>query len=656
MRKGVPAALTICLAFFGVLVPAYAQHDGFPPVFERESRRVMYHAPGTLPPASAYGADYSFDWSPPSLEEPRDYRASRPISLDEAIRIALEHVEVVRTLAGNTATASGRTIYDAAITNATVDQAKSAFDPTFTINNNWFQDESPGGTSTPDGFVTRGNTTENYSLNAALTKKNTLGGQTTLLFNEANTLTTPAFSPLNPTDRFYGEINYTQPLLRGAGITANRAPIMIARLNTERSFFQFRGSMQDLIRGVIEAYWNVVASRTEVWAREKQIEQASTALERAEARLRIGSADITEVTQARAALANFKAQKISADGALLNRESALQNILGLHAASPDRLVPTSPPLAEKLTFDWTTTFHLAEERRPDIIESKLIYEADRQRYLISRNNFKPSLNATGRYRWDGLVGQLPGGNSFTTQGSEFTDWQLGVNFSVPLLLREERASLRSAELVLARDRANINQLVHSTEHSLAITLRLVDQSFLQYQAYQEAREAARVNLERQLAASKAGTDVIFLNVLQAISDWGNAVSQEAQALLQYNITLASLEQGTGTILETHGVWFAEDQQCNVGPAWLFHNRNTLYPHAHRPTLNDPIYEIGDTPSEEFFDLEDFPGSSKESAPQKDSPESAPDMPNTEATAIPSESDPERNRPVLRLIDYLRPKS
>lgn len=612
-------SLTICLIV--VSNSAFAD-DSFFPLFKREQRRVMYHDPGTLPEASAYGAEYSFDLQPPTLAEPREYRASRPISLDEAIRIALEHVEVVRTLSGNLASTSGRTIYDAAIANTSVDRANAAFDPTLTINNTWSQNENPGGTVDPStGLISQGNVSETYNTSIDVSKRNAIGGTTRFGFRDTRNYSQPSGLALNPVDAFSTELNYTQPLLRGGGLAANQAPIIIARLDTERSFFQFRGSMQDLVRGAIEAYWNVVAARTELWAREKQIEQATVALERAEARLRLGMSDITEVTQARSALANFKAQKIAADGALLNRESALQNILGLPAASYDRLVPVSPPLEEPISFDWSNTFRLAETRRPDIIELKLIWEADWQRYLQSKNQALPTLNATGLYRWDGLVGRTPTGQQVSTNGSEFTDWQLGINFSVPLFLREERAGLRSSELILSRDRANIKQALHATEHSLALTLRLLEQNYLQYQAFREVRAAAKLNLERQLAANAAGTEVLFLNVLQAISDWGNAVSQEAQALLQYNTTLATIERETGTILETHGIWFAEDQQCSVGPRWLNHRKGKLYPSAHRPTLNDARYPAGEKPSEEFFDLDDYPGHStdgkKRTSPKED---------------------------------------
>ena len=666
MRNGVRSTLPICLVLaLAIATPSiFAQGDGLLPLFKREQRRVMYHDPEALPPASAYGAEYSYDFDPPTLQEPREYRASRPITLDQALQVALENVEVIRTLNNTNPGARGRTIYDPAIANTTVDQQQAVFDPTVTLNNTWSQDESPGGTiDSSTGVIRQGTVTESYNLNFNASQKNSLGGTSSFSFNEANVFNpNVGFGTLNPFDRFSTEVSYTQPLLRGAGVAANQAPITIARLNAEQSFFQFRGSMQDYVRGVIEAYWNVVTARTVVWAREKQIEQATLALERAEARLRVGSADVTEVTQAKSALASFKAQKITADGTLLNSESALMNILGLPAALPERLVPTTPPTAEKVAFDPSETFRLAEQRRPDIIELKLIWEADLQQHILRKNEMLPTLNAAALYRWDGLVGTRPASVGppplpearRSTKAGEYTDWQLGINFSVPLLLRQERANVRSAEMVLARDRAYIKQAIHATEHLLAITLRQAEQSYLRYEAFREAREAARINLERQFAASNAGTDVILLNVLQAISDWGNAVSQEADALLQYNVTLATLERETGTILETHGIFFVEDQRCNVGPMWLGHKRNRLYPYAHRPTLNDPRYEAGDEPSEEFFDLEDYPGRMRD---ERRAAEAAADE-KAELPPMPAEPDasPDDDRSaVLPLLRFLKLK-
>ena len=97
----------------------------------------------------------------------------------------------------------------------------------------------------------------------------------------------------------------------------------------------------------------------------------------------------------------------------------------------------------------------------------------------------------------------------------------------------------------------------------------------------------------------------FLNFLQGVTDWGNAVASEAQALTSYNTELAALERQTGTILETHGVRFVEEQFASIGT----HGRcfeDECYPRDLRPQENQPRYDDSGKPAEEAFDLTDFP--------------------------------------------------
>src|SRR5262249_43277693 len=165
-----------------------------------------------------------------------------------------------------------------------------------------------------------------------------------------------------------------------------------------------------------------------------------------------------------------------------------------------------------------------------------------------------------------------------------------------------RAVLRGKELVLARDQANLDQGLHNATHLLALRVRNLAQFYEQYQAYHDARTAARINLERQLENYRRGR-TILLNVLQAITDWGNAVSSESQALTLYNTELAILEQNTGTILETHGIRFAEERFGSIGPLGALGHKK-LYPEAQPPGPNADKYPTSKKPAEEFFDLED----------------------------------------------------
>ncbi len=126
-----------------------------------------------------------------------------------------------------------------------------------------------------------------------------------------------------------------------------------------------------------------------------------------------------------------------------------------------------------------------------------------------------------------------------------------------------------------------------------------------------------------MAAVRSGR-VIFLNFLQGVTDWGNAVASEAQALTSYNTELATLERQTGTILETHGVRFVEEQFASIGA----HGRcfeDECYPRDLRPQENQPRYDDSGKPAEEAFDLTDFPRRQQEvlrlpETPQFDNPE------------------------------------
>jgi outer membrane protein TolC len=608
-----------------------------------EQRTIETHDPSQYPPAPI----------PPSVP-PRTVTHPQPgtpewqMSLDDAIRIALENARVIRILAGTTAVASGQTIYDAAITNTTIDQNQAAFDPNLKWNNTWSRTNTPLGTFvTPSGttfagttgansFITPGTPvssltslisstpTDQWLSDVGLTKTNVLGGKWSLdwVENPQRFATFGPF-PLNPQNPDMVTLSYTQPLLQGAGFNFNLAPVVIARLNTEQSFFQYKDSVQQLVRGTVEAYWSLVQARVTVWARKIQEEQSKEAYDRESARLKTGFSDVGTVSQTRVTYDQFRAMRIAAEADVLTREGTLRNILGLPPDDCRQIIPTSAPASQRLCHDWDQLVGIAEQRRPDIVELKIIVQADQQRLLQAQNTALPQLNAVGLYRWNGLVGEMPNGQELATKAGQYTDWQVGINFSVPLGLRQGRAQVRQQELFIIRDRANVEQQIHLAMHQLAATLRDLDSAYDQYEAYKETRAAADINLRVQNEKFRAGT-TIYLNVLQALQDWGNAISSEAGQLLLYNISLANLEQQTGTILETHGLVFFEERFKAAGPLPCC---DRTYPAAQPPVGTPHEYPGTGSPSENTFDLQKpaRPGSKAEPEelppprPDKDKP-------------------------------------
>ncbi len=548
--------------------------------------------------------------APVTVASPNVEEFETMLPLDEAIRLALEYSEVVRVLTGVSASSSGRTIYDTAIATTAIDQAVGRFDPVFTANSVFRHNETPfGGTNPGDplGSIIGDAAVGGTDLSTALQKTNRIGGmgQFRAIDNwNQRGAGLPGTGSLDNTHQPFLEVSYTQPLLAGFGRAANQAPIVIAQLQQDQSYFQFKGSLQELVRGVVTAYWGLVQARTELWAREKQVEQSEFAVRLQEASFRAGRGDAGNVSQAEVSFNNFQANLIAARANVIQREAALRNLIGLPPEDGRRLVPSTPPTRDRIEFNWDEIIETAQSRRPDLAELNLILMADQQGLVQSSNLAKPTLNAIALHRWNGLSGTALNGSTVSTSMDNHTDWTMGVSFSVPLGLRQARAQLRSRELLISRDRANIQQSIHQIEHAVATSVRSIDQNFLQYEAFRKTRNSARKNLEVQFARTVVGR-ITFLSVLQAITDWGNAVSSEAQSLTAYNSELANLEVQSGTILETHGVRFMQERYSSLSP-WGHHFEDDCYPLDLQPTENEQRYDDSSEAAENAFDLDDYP--------------------------------------------------
>ncbi|MCX7427594.1 MAG: TolC family protein [Planctomycetia bacterium] len=595
-----------------------------------EQRRMAIRDPSCLPPSRLPPVA-----APATVSQPRDDIQGNKLSLDEAIRIALANSEVIRVLGGS----SGQTQYDPAITNTEIDRNRAAFDPTLSIENQFFQRKPPSAfidPHDPNRVLIDGVRTNEYNMGLGLSKPTISGGTVGLGVDTNPSRSAVTGLPLNPETSSAVDLSATQPLLQGAGARVNLAPVEIARIDTERSFFQLKDAVQDMVRGVIEAYWSLVLARTDLWVREQQIVQGTWAHGLAVGRLQVGLGNRAEEAQARSALAEFKAARITAQANVLAREDVLRNILGLPPSMPMRIVPVSPPSSERVPVDWQAIVAVASERRPDLVELKLVIEADQQRALVAENDALPSVDLNGLYRWNGLEGRSPDHQIVSSVPGQFTEWQLGVNFSVPLGLRKARAALRAQELVILRDRANLEQGLHNAIHELAANYRNLDQFYDQYEAYQKARAAAQDNLEAQAATWGTGQN-IYLNVLQAITTWGNSVNSEAQSLTLYNTELATLERQTGTILETHGIRFAEERFCAIGPLGrMFPGRH--YPRDMRAGPNTNQYKETAEPAEQAFHLDESLRVRRPKSGAYTSPSPA-EMPTNQLRVVPPERIP-----------------
>lgn len=577
---------------------------GYAGVCPRDPRAVRSEAPNVVPPPGG-----------PALDRPR-----RLLSLQEAIFIALQNSEVIRVAAGGGVSSTGQTIYDPAVTNTTVDRARSRFDPSLSVENQFSRDETPGvsAMATPPYAQFSGYPVDGYRMSAGIAKDTLIGGRAGFQVNANPTRSPNPNWPLSPNSPSSAEFSYIQPLLKDAGRSVNTAPITIRVYQTEQSFFQFKESVQQLVRSTAELYWSLVEARINVWTREQQIRSANWAAVLAEAKLEKGLGDASDLAQARVTAANLRAQLIAARSTLLTREQALRNMFGWPPHGPEELVPTTAPTTGAIPWKWDEIVATAIDNRPDLASRRLTMRIDQQELTVAENETLPDVNVNAAYRLNHLAGETPYGNFVDTAGGRYASWRLGVDLNMPIGRRDSRAVLRERQLIHARDRAKYEEALHQTSHTLANTYRNLDQSLLEYRAFQETRAAAKKNVDVQQSRWKADF-TIYINVLQAIASWGDAVASESRAVLQYNSELARLQEQMGVILEENGVVLENEYFCSLGPGGRMAYQRA-YPRSIQPQTGKPTEPPRVTPSEQWFELDGLDVPSLELPPRK--PEAA----------------------------------
>jgi len=179
--------------------------------------------------------------------------------------------------------------------------------------------------------------------------------------------------------------------------------------------------------------------------------------------------------------------------------------------------------------------------------------------LVAQNQRLPQLDFRALYRLNG-VGENLSDTLAQMTSTEYSDWLVGMTFSVPLGRRLGTANTRAAELQLARAHGLFEQRLLSLRHAIGDDLRQIDFTRLQYdQARDQAAAAedwmqgAKLRYENPHAGGAAGQNWLLQTLneyLFALRFRTEAVSNAALLLAQYNNALVQLEETKGTLLAT----------------------------------------------------------------------------------------------------------
>ena len=509
------------------------------------------------------------------------------LTLQEAIRSALQSSDVFRNLGGNVvSTPLGQpTHYDPALTElnpqAGTQAALAAFDAQVTSQLFWQKNNRPfnnlGNPFLPLGFQ---QTTGTYTN--AITKRTATGAQYAL---RANVVYDNNNSParLYRSD-FVGflEAEYRQPLMQGAGTTYNRIAgpnaaigqyngILIGRINTDISLADFEAGVIRLISDVEGAYWELYFAYRALDVQVTGRESAQRTWQLVNEKLKLGArgGDIASESQARSSFYLFQSQvndALAGPQGLYNSEQRLRYVMGLPATDGRLIKPIDKPIGAEVAIDWDAALGDALTRRVEIRRQEWTIKRRELELIASRLNRRPRLDVLTQYRWRGLGNHLVGArdpdNQFAsltqnlTEGN-FQEWQAGFDWSYNVGLRQASVAMRHAQLSLAREMEILTEQQLRISHDLSNASRQISRSYMQLQANYNRKEADDARVDALSRRNREGLDDLTF-LLQAQQSLATSTSALYRSLIDYNLALRDFHREKGSLLGYNQVNLSEE--------------------------------------------------------------------------------------------------
>ena len=154
------------------------------------------------------------------------------------------------------------------------------------------------------------------------------------------------------------------------GLEANRAPIVIARLNADAAVWRFKAEIMAQVRSIEQQYWSLAQQHVQLWSAERAVELAREIVNREQAELVVGKGTVADVAEAQQRLEQFNLDLVTRTSDVITTERQLRNILGLPPADNRRIIPVTPPTEARLEPDWESSLAQMVTFQPDIVQQQ----------------------------------------------------------------------------------------------------------------------------------------------------------------------------------------------------------------------------------------------------------------------------------------------
>ncbi len=351
------------------------------------------------------------------------------------------------------------------------------------------------------------------------------------------------------------EFTVTQRLLRGFGLDTNLARLRQARINTDISYWQFYGYVENFVAQVETDAWDYIYA-----IESARILQSS---------LKLAETDYEDTLKM---IARGK-QAVSAKYAPLSRiaqtrEQLVEAMNSVNQARLNLLQLISPSEPDYWTQDIDITFDLipdndsigicgehialALDHRPDIRQAMLQIKTDELEVVYTKNGLLPELDFFASAGWSTYSQTV---TNYQAQNSNNTGKQYAVGLSLDYNFgsRQERAEYQRAQLTHA-------QAKQALQNQKTLVIKDVTTAYANLRGtlgniknYSLTRIAMNNNYEAEKKLLRGGKTTTY-QVAQALDDLVESQLSELEAVIEFRKALIQMFLSDSSILQRRGIY------------------------------------------------------------------------------------------------------
>jgi outer membrane protein len=482
------------------------------------------------------------------------------LSLDETVALALEHNLGLRV--DRFTREQGK---------LGIEQAMGIYDLNLTAAAGKSHSESPAASNLEGAEVQK---QDQEQLNLGLSQLFASGGTGTVAWNNNKFETNNQFFVLNPSYNSGFDLSFSQPLLRGFGRQVTEFNIQVARLQDDISRKAFVEQVVATVQTAENAYWNLVAARSDLQVAEQSLELAKQLHEDNKVRVKVGTLAPLELVSSEAGIASREEGIIQARAAVGDAEDVVRYLLDIadEKVWPLPVIPDTDPAIPPSAPDLHQSLAQALDSRPELAREKVAQQSREIQAAYYTSQTKPRLDLTASYGYNGVGGEAivrdpdgtvisrtPGGWSDAIDQigrRDFPVWSVGLNFAYPLQNRAAKTRATIAGLAAEQGKAGLDQLRQQVEAEVRIAVRglataqqQIDSARASVTLYEKNVDAEKKKYENGLSTS--------YQILQVEDDLSSARSRLVAAITGYRKAMVEYHRSIGDLLGATGVTISE---------------------------------------------------------------------------------------------------